>query len=138
MTKKSVIETRLKPPSELKSVAQKRVFNEIVEAYAGDFFNTGDLPLLLNYVRLKLSTDRLYKEVVKRGEVIYDKNSNLVPSPFFRAYNTGCTTMAALAQKLRIAPSARMRQEAPGQSAKRATGGRDYQPGSDWRELQQT
>ncbi len=136
MTEKNAIETRLKPPTELKSVTEKKVFNEIVGAYSGDFFNIGDMPLLINYVRIKMSADRLYKEVHKTGEVVYDKNGNQVPSPFFKAYNTACGTMATLSQKLRLAPSARMRQEAPGSSAKKSTSNRDYRPASNWRDHQ--
>ena len=136
MAKKKSIETRLKPPKELKSVAEKTVFVDIISAYSGDFFNIGDLPLLVNYVRLKMSADRLYKEVHKTGEVVYDKNGNQVPSPFFKAYNTACSTMAVLSQKLRLAPSARMRQEAPGSSSKKSTANRDWSPGGDWRDHQ--
>lgn len=134
MTKKISLETRLKPPSELKSVTEKRVFEGIVTAYSGDFFNVGDYPLLINYVRSKLSADRLYKEVLARGEVVYDKHDNEVPSAYFKAYNTVCGTLATLSQKLRLAPSARMRQEAPGFSSKKSTSSRDWNPGGDWRD----
>jgi len=134
VVEKTSIESRLKPPPELKSVAEKKLFSNIISAYSGDFFNVGDLPLLINYVRIKMSADRLYKEVHKTGEVVYDKNGNQTPSPFFKAYNTACGTMATLSQKLRLAPSARMRQEAPVSSSKKATASRDWRPGGDWRD----
>jgi len=136
MAKKTSLESRLKAPTELKSVAEKKIFDAIVGAYSGDFFNIGDLPLLVNYVRIKMSADRLYKEVHRTGEVVFDKNGNQVPSPFFKAYNTACGTMATLSQKLRLAPSARMRQEAPGASAGKSRSNRDWNPGSDWRDHQ--
>lgn len=136
MTQKTSLESRLKPPTELKSVAEKKIFNALVGAYSGDFFNIADMPLLVNYVRIKMSADRLYKEVYKTGEVVFDKNGNQVPSPFFKAYNTACGTMAVLSQKLRLAPSARMRQEQPGSSSKKKRGNKDFEPGGDWRDYQ--
>ena len=137
MPKKPNIEQRLAPPAELKLAAEKAAWKRIVNAYSGDFFNEGDIPLLVSYVRLQMAADRLHKEYTTSGEVVRDSKGDLVMSMHYRAFMSTAEKLGGLAQKLRIAPSARMRQEAPKQSASNATGGRSWSPGSDWRDHQQ-
>lgn len=128
--------TTIKVPKQLREVSEKTLFKEIVGAYSADFFNAGDMPMLIQYVQLKTSADRCYEYVLADGEVIYNKAGNLITSPHLKTYTTICSTMATLAQKLRIAPSSRMRQEVPGGSSGKAAKSRDYNPSSGWRELQ--
>ena len=123
-----VIKSTIKPPKELKQVGEKALFRGIVGTYSSDFFNTADIPMLVQYVQLKLSADRCYAIVLADGEVIYNTKGELVPSPYLKAYTGLCSTMANLSQKLRIAPSSRMRQESPGGSAGKAKNSKDYKP----------
>ena len=126
------LESKLNPPPELKLAAEKKIWITIIGAYSGDFFNKGDIPLLVNYVRLKMTADRLHKAYAKTGEII-KKNGHEMVSPHYKLFMTTADKMGTLAQKLRIAPSARMRQEAPGQSAKKSSANRDFNPAGDWR-----
>ena len=131
------LKSKLKPPSELKLACEKQIWKTIVGAYSGDFFNEGDIPLLVNYVRLKTTADRLYGEYSKTGEIVKVKGIEMI-STHYKLYMSTVNSLAGLAQKLRIAPSARMRQEAPGSSAKRSSSNRDFNPAGDWRKHQNT
>ena len=126
------MESKLKPPLELKLAQEKKVWKIIVGAYSGDFFNEGDIPLLVNYVRLKVTSDRLHKEYAKTGEIVKVKGIEMI-STHYKLFMATSDKMGTLAQKLRIAPSARMRQEAPGTSSKKSAANRDFNPASDWR-----
>ena len=126
------LESKLKPPSELKLALEKKIWNTIVGAYSGDFFNEGDIPLLVNYVRLKGTSDGLHKKCAQTGEIVKIKGVEVV-STHYKLFRTTTEKMGSLAQKLRIAPSSRMRQEAPGSSAKKSSANRDFNPAGDWR-----
>ncbi len=125
------LQSKLKPPLELKLVCEKKVWNTIINAYSGDFFNKGDIPLLVNYVRLKTTADRLHKKYSRTGEIVNVEGEDVV-SIHFKLFITTTNAMAGLAQKLRIAPSSRMRQESPTQSAKKSTTSQTWDPDADW------
>ena len=133
------IKSTIKPPKELTQVGEKTLFKEIIATYSSDFFNKGDIPLIVKYVQLSMSATRCYATVLLDGEVIYNTKGELVPSPYLKTYTSICSTMANIAQKLRIAPSARLRQEDPGSSVNKAKGSKDYRPDSantSWRDQQ--
>ena len=122
------IKSTIKPPKELTEVGEKSLFKEIIGAYSAEFFNKADIPLIVKYVQLSMSATRCYAEVLRNGEVIRLKNGDLITSPYLKTYTGLCSSMANIAQKLRIAPSARMRQEVPGGSAGKAKASKDYRP----------
>ena len=133
--KKTSIESKLKPPSELKVASEKRIFKSIINAYSGDFFNEGDIPMLVNYVRLKSAADKCHTEYSTNGEIITINGTQTI-NPYYNLFMKTVERMNSVAQKLRIAPSARMRQEAPRSSATKARSGSSFNPAADWRDHQ--
>lgn len=124
--------TRLPVPKELKLKVEKLLWANIIGSYGADYFNQGDVPLLVSYVRMTVLSDKYYKLLGKLGDYIEDSNGRLSPSPYFKMLRDANTTQMACAQKLRIAPSGRVRPEQVKQSNRRAKEGRVFDPKSDW------
>lgn len=91
---------RPKPPNDLNR-KEKRIFREIVESQPGGYFQPADIPLLAAYCRMVCRVDNLAAMIVDDPR---DKEAD-------QMLNGASRTMALLATKLRLCPSARLRQD---------------------------
>lgn len=85
---------RLKPPAEL-TPSQTKVFAEAVNSRDADFFNAGDLPLLIAYARA------VELERWAAGLVAEDPSQ-------LAEWERACRVMISLATKLRLTPQSRI------------------------------
>ena len=87
---------------------EAKLWREIVNAEAADWFNVGDLPLLEAYCRAFANYRRVTKEAIGAPFVITGAQGGHIPNPIYRVQDTLAKQMAALASKLRLAQSSRV------------------------------
>jgi len=128
--------TRLDIPKELTLKGEKEVWHQIIGAYPADYFNTGDLALLVNYCRMKMLADKSYGLLKREGEIIENNTGNPITNPRLKVYKEALNSLGVLSTKLRIATNGRIPVDAPRHASKQAKADKVFSPGSDWRDHQ--
>lgn len=126
---------RLKKPTEIKDKKEAKMWRDIVGSYAPDYFNHGDTPLIINYIRAKVMADRAYEELQTQGNVV-EAERGPVANPNLKIWKDSSSILASLSTKLRLAPNGRTRPEDGKQANRKMQAGKVFDPNSDWRSFQ--
>ena len=100
---------RLEPPEHCRLTEdQRRVWDEIVNSLPGDYFRPGDGPLLAAYCMAADLHWQAYQLVMQHGIMICNEdNGRFYSNPAQQTMLMHASSMAQLAGKLRLCPSAR-------------------------------
>lgn len=122
-------------PKELTNRHERKLWKEILGSYSNDYFNLGDVPMLVNYIRAKLLSDQAYENFTTQGHTL-DTEKGLIANPAIKIWKDACGTLSVLGTKLRLAPNGRTRPEDGKQSNRKAKDSKVFSPTSDWRDHQ--
>ena len=113
-------DARISPPTHLDE-AESAEWKAIVDSLPADYFRPGDVPLLGAFC----SASALYKQalaLIKAQGIIVSDEKRSYPHPAKDILTTQASSMAQMAVKLRLCPSARYTEKAA-QTKANATGG---------------
>lgn len=102
-----VSDARIAAPSHL-TPEQSVEWRGIVDSLPSDFFRPGDVPLLAAYCVASSFYKRAAADIESRGMVLTDARGREYVNPAHNLLTSQAASMAQLAQKLRLCPSARV------------------------------
>jgi P27 family predicted phage terminase small subunit len=102
---------RLVPPSHL-TPDQEQEWRAIVDSLPADYFRPGDVPLLAAYCVASTFYKRAASEMETRGLIMTDDKGREYVNPAHQILTSQASSMAQLAIKLRLCPSARYSEKA--------------------------
>lgn len=112
-----VSDARIAPPEHL-TPEQAGEWRAIVDSLAADFFRPGDVPLLAAYCIAASFYKRAAADIEARGMSLEDSRGREYVNPSHQLLTSQAASMAQMAQKLRLCPSARVQ----GKAAAKAVG----------------
>lgn len=101
---------RIEPPLHL-SESQRSEWRAIVDSLPADYFRPGDVPLLSAFCVASALHKQAQAHIEEHGMVLENDRGTMTANPAASILMTQASSMASLAMKLRLCPSARMRQE---------------------------
>jgi P27 family predicted phage terminase small subunit len=102
---------RLVPPSHL-TTDQEQEWRAIVNSLPADYFRPGDVPLLAAYCVASTFYKRAASEMEARGLIMTDDKGREYVNPAHQILTSQASSMAQMAIKLRLCPSARYSEKA--------------------------
>ncbi|GJH22232.1 hypothetical protein CBA19CS22_36840 [Caballeronia novacaledonica] len=92
---------------------QLAVFRDVLDSFPAGHFCPADLPMLARYADAAVQAAKLAKLLDEQGAIIeHPVSKRPLVNPAHAAYVGACNVMTSLASRLRICPSARIRQDA--------------------------
>ena len=131
----TIAESRMPAPKSCRTKAEKALWHQIINCYDEQYFNPADEPLILDYIRWSLLSDKAHRHIRREGEIL-ETDFGLKRNPWVDILKDASNRLAQVGQKLRITPSSRITQEKTQHSAARAAKGKGFNPQSDWRDYQ--
>ena len=118
-----------RPPPDTLSQAEAGIWGSIMESLPADWFRPSDWPILAAYCQTAVQYEQATTEL--RGEplTLTADNGRIYRHPLLAIQHTAALRLAALAVKLRLCPSSRMRQDATGAKGKMQPGSKPWQYG---------
>lgn len=117
-----VSDARIAPPDHLDE-AEAAEWRAIVDSLPADYFRPGDVPLLGAFC----TASALYKQAraaIKRDGITVEDGRRTYPHPAKDILTTQASSMAQMAVKLRLCPSARYTEKSAATKADQAAGAR--------------
>lgn len=102
-----ISDARIAAPAHL-TPEQSEEWRGIVDSLPADFFRPGDVPLLAAYCVASSFYKRAAADIERRGMVLKDARGREYVNPSHQLLTSQAASMAQMAQKLRLCPSARV------------------------------
>lgn len=99
-------DARLQAPEHL-TEAQATEWKSIVDSLPADYFRPGDVPLLAAFCTASAFYKEAQAHMAEHGMVITDDHGRMRANPASQILTTQASSMAQMAVKLRLCPSAR-------------------------------
>lgn len=103
---RTISDARLEAPAHL-TEAQAAEWNEIVNSLPADYFRPGDVPLLAAFCTASAIYKEAQRHMEEHGMVITDEHGRMRANPASQILTAQASSMAQMAVKLRLCPSAR-------------------------------
>lgn len=110
LTVVAITDDRIAAPGHL-TQAQKAEWRAIVDSLPADYFRPGDVPLLSAFCVASALHKEAQSHMEANGMILTDERGKMTANPASSILMMQASSMAQLAMKLRLCPSARMRAE---------------------------
>jgi P27 family predicted phage terminase small subunit len=107
-----------RPPPETLTEEEAGMWNSIMASLPADWFRPSDWPILAAYCQTAVQYEQATKELRGQALTLEADNGRMYRNPLLAVQHTAALRLAALAVKLRLCPSSRVRQDATGARSK--------------------
>ncbi len=118
-------DARIGPPDHLDD-AERDIWHSIVDSLPADYFRPGDIPLLSAYCSAAVFYENARADIKERGLSVTDDRGREYVNPAHQILTSQASSMAQMAGKLRLCPSARYSERKAG-AVETKTGGRPWE-----------
>lgn len=121
--------TERRPPPATLDTEEATIWKSIMDSLPADWFRPSDWPILAAYCQTAAQYEKATKELRGASLTLVADNGREYRNPLLSIQHTAALRLAALAVKLRLCPSSRMRQDATAARGKQQPASKPWQYG---------